>query len=105
MNAATVEAMDDADERGEHQLRDTRQIEVDASAEALRALFAGKEAGRANAAAGTNPHEMGTALAAAWERGRSSIEAQRLAEELAKRPRVSCQPCTCGGRGLCRDAA
>lgn len=91
----------DEDDAYEH----FRQREIDDAAEMQRALFAGKDAGQANAAAGTNPHEMGTPQAAAWERGRSSIEAQRLAEELAKRPRTSCQPCTCGGRGLCRDAA
>lgn len=83
-----------------------KQRDIDEANDVQLALFAGKEAGRMNAAAGMNPHQMGTPQATAWERGRSSIEAQRLAEELSKRPRTSCQPCTCGGRGLClADAA
>lgn len=83
-----------------------RQRDIDDAAEVQRALFAGMEAGRDDARAGMNPHETGSATYAAWERGRSSIEAQRLSAELAKRPRLSCTPCTCGGRGLClADAA
>lgn len=93
----------DEDDAYEH----FRQREIDEAADVQRALFAGKEAGRDSSRAGMNPFNVVEQRAEydAWERGRSSIEAQRLAAELAKRPRVSCQPCTCGGRGLCRDAA
>jgi hypothetical protein len=70
------------------------------------AFINGRGAGVLRLPAGLNPHPLGTAEYSEWERGRSSVEASRAAEELRQRARRSpCDPCSCGGRGLCRDAA
>lgn len=92
----------DEDDAYEH----FRQREIDEANDVQRALFAGREAGRSGVAAGANRFHIGTPEYAAWERGRSVEEAQSLSRELAKRPRRSCTPCACGGRGMClADAA
>ena len=70
----------------------------------------GRLAGQRQIAAGLNPYEFATEPEehAEWLRGRSSAEAQRASEELAKRART-CRyrggACDCGGRGLCLDVA
>lgn len=71
------------------------------------ALIAGRQAGMRGTAAGANPYDIHTQPQeySVWERGRSAVEAQKRTEDLKRRPRTSCWPCTCGGRGLCRDAA
>lgn len=63
------------------------QPEIDDAAEAHRALFAGKEAGRMNAAAGTNPHHPTEQRVQydAWERGRIN--------GMTSKP-VACHSCT-----------
>lgn len=68
-------------------------------------FLAGLRAGVLGLPAGLNAYPLGTKEASDWERGRSSAEARRAAEELRQRARRSCEPCTCGGKGLCRDAA
>lgn len=106
MKAATFEALEEAEERGEMKRQDDRQRDLDDAHEAERALFEGKEARRQGARAGMNPYNIFAPGYDAWSRGWSTVDAQITAEELAKRPRLCCQPCTCGGRGMClADAA
>lgn len=83
------------------------QREIDDDAERkMDAFIKGRQAGLLQIPAGANEYPMGTPEAAEWERGRSSVEAQRAAEALRQRARRNCDPCTCGGRGLClADAA
>lgn len=74
------------------------------------ALLEGQRAGQLQVPAGANPHPMGTPESGEWERGRRSVEAQRLAGELRRRARLApCRyamgSCDCGGRGLCLDVA
>lgn len=87
--------------------RDARQRRDDeADAAALIAFGDGQRAGLLGVAAGANPHPVGTLTYGEWERGRSNAEARKRSRELQERARVAvCVPCTCGGRGLCRDAA
>lgn len=72
------------------------------------AFFEGQRAGRLHLAAGLNPHPNSTAQYSEWERGRSTVEAQRAAEEMrqrARKCRYTATVCDCGGRGLCLDVA
>jgi hypothetical protein len=83
---------------------DRQRLDDEANA-VLEAFIEGRQAGLLGLGAGLNKYDPGTPLHHAWERGRSSAEAQRASEQLRQRARRSCDPCTCGGRGLCRDAA
>lgn len=102
---------DDAhDERVQRQLDDEAEAKRAASgmsSELLRlstAAWLGSQAGANGVAAGCNEYDIGTPEAEAWERARSTVEAMRRADELKRRAkRTPCSPCTCGGRGLCRD--
>lgn len=99
-----------------------RQREVDAETEARMkrnasgtspealelqdALLDGMRAGERGSAAGLNPHPVGSPKHAEWLRGHRSVSARKLAADLRRRAAMRpCEPCTCGGRGLCRDAA
>ena len=66
------------------------------------ASIAGNAAGMLGCAAGLNPHPMKSALWHAWEHARRTANARQISKTLALR---SCAGCTCGGRGICRDAA
>jgi hypothetical protein len=87
----------------------------DEAAEVLEAFIEGRQAGVLQLGAGLNKYEPGTPQHDAWERGRSSVEGQRAAEQLRQRARsmpasllgggIYCERCTCGGKGVCRDAA
>lgn len=105
--------------RDEDEAHDARvQAAVDDEAAALRAASGwspellriqeahrkGRAAGVYGVRAGANEYPIGTPEAEAWERGRAAVEALQRAEDL-KRARAKCEPCTCGGRGLCVDAA
>ena len=81
------------------------QEKLDDADRKLDAFIAGRQAGLLSLPAGVNPYPMGSDEAAEWNRGRSAVEALRASEALSRRARSICQPCTCGGRGLCRDAA
>ena len=81
------------------------QRKLDDADRQREAFIKGRHAGMHQVPAGANEYPMGTPEAAEWQRGRSSVEALRAAETLKQRARRSCDPCTCGGRGLCRDAA
>lgn len=81
------------------------QRKLDDADRNLDAFILGRQAGLLCLPAGVNPYPMGSDEAAEWNRGRLAVEALRAAEALKQRARTLCQPCTCGGRGLCRDAA
>lgn len=79
---------------------------IDDARAAQDAFIKGRQAGLVQVPAGANEYPLGSPEYAEWERGRSSVEAQRAAEALRQRARRNCDPCTCGGRGLClADAA
>lgn len=85
-----------------------RQREVDQQDALLEAHVAGRQAGLIGTAAGANPYDLHLHpdLYSEWEKARSAVEARARAEDLKRRARRSCEPCTCGGRGLClADAA
>jgi hypothetical protein len=84
MRAATLEALDDAEERGEMKRQDNRQRELDDARESGLAFFAGKEARRGGAAAGMNPYTSDHEIVA-WVRGWSTIDGEIAADALARR--------------------
>jgi hypothetical protein len=68
------------------------------------ALFEGAEAGRQLLPGSLNPYSPETEDHAQWLKGWRSGTARRLAAILREQAkRVPCDPCTCGGVGLCRD--
>ena len=69
------------------------------------ARMKGRKAGLLQVPAGANEYPAGSPEYAEWERARSAVEALRASEALARRARSICQPCTCQGRGICRDVA
>ena len=71
----------------------------------LDAFIDGRKAGCLGLPVSLNPFEHDPAAAAEWERGRRTTDALRAAEYMKNRARCVCIPCTCGGKGLCRDAA
>ena len=81
-------------------------------------LFDGMHAGRIGVQAGANPYTLGTPEYADWFRGWQTTstqaaaaqvsraeKARQIAADMRSRAKKLCDPCTCNGKGLCKDAA
>ena len=69
------------------------------------AYFEGLRAGQADLPCSLNPYAHVEPEHAKWHEGWRRARAQRVAADLRARARRPCVPCTCFGKGLCRDAA